>query len=166
LAVFTKIPALAIIPLLVFLIYNGHNKNLKLLGVWFVPVVLIPLIWMAYSVSIGQFDLWLKDVLWQEHRHRTLVESITALFQVNPVLLILGFGGVAFAAIRRNLVMTTMKSLMTNKVKKNKDRKAGELATHRQVSLIITCLSSVNNLLYVPHFNASLRYYIISVSLR
>jgi Dolichyl-phosphate-mannose-protein mannosyltransferase len=103
LAVFTKIPALAIIPLLVFLIYNGHNKNLKLLGVWFVPVVLIPLIWMAYSVSIGQFDLWLKDVLWQAHRHRTVVESITALFQMDPVLLILGLSGVVFAGIKKDL---------------------------------------------------------------
>ncbi|HET7285314.1 MAG TPA: hypothetical protein VFI70_11570, partial [Nitrososphaeraceae archaeon] len=101
--IFTKIPALAIIPLVVFLIYKGHSKNLKLLGVWFVPVVLIPLIWLAYSVSVGQFDLWLKDVLWQAHRHRTLVESMTAIFQVDPVLLILGFGGVAFAAIRRDL---------------------------------------------------------------
>ena len=104
LAIFTKIPALAITPLAIFLVYHGgHGKNLKLLALWLVPVVLIPSIWLAYSVSIGQFDLWLKDVLWQAHRHRTLVESITALFQVDPVLLILGFGGVAFAAIRRDL---------------------------------------------------------------
>ena len=104
LAIFTKIPALAITPLAVFLIYHGgHGKNLKLLGLWLVPVVLIPSIWLAYSVSVGQFDLWLKDVLWQAHRHRTLVESITALFQIDPVLLILGLGGVIFAAIRRDL---------------------------------------------------------------
>ena len=104
LAIFTKIPALAIAPLAVFLVYHGgHGKNLKLLALWLVPVVLIPSIWLAYSVSIGQFDLWLKDVLWQTHRHRTVVESITALFQVDPVLLILGLGGVIFAAIRRDL---------------------------------------------------------------
>ena len=104
LAIFTKIPALAITPLAVFLVYHGgHGKNLKLLGLWLVPVVLIPSIWLAYSVSVGQFDLWLKDVLWQAHRHRTLVESITALFQIDPVLLILGLGGVIFAAIRRDL---------------------------------------------------------------
>ena len=104
LAIFTKIPALAITPLAIFLVYHGgHGKNLKLLGLWLVPVVLIPLIWLAYSVSIGQFDLWLKDVLWQAHRHRTLIESITALFQMDPVLLILGLGGVIFAVIRRDL---------------------------------------------------------------
>ena len=104
LAIFTKIPALAIAPLAVFLVhYGGHGKNLKLLALWLIPVVLIPSIWLAYSVSVGQFDLWLKDVLWQAHRHRTVVESITALFQIDPVLLILGLGGVIFAAIRRDL---------------------------------------------------------------
>src|SRR6185437_5365544 len=104
LAIFTKIPALAISPLVIFLVYEGgHGKNLKLLGLWLVPVVLIPSIWLAYSVSVGQFDLWLKDVLWQAHRHRTLVESISALFQIDPVLLILGLGGVIFAAIKKDL---------------------------------------------------------------
>jgi hypothetical protein len=104
LAIFTKIPALAITPLAIFLVYNGgHGKNLKLLALWLVPVVLIPSIWLVYSVSVGQFDLWLKDVLWQAHRHRTVVESITALFQIDPVLLILGLGGVIFAGIRRDL---------------------------------------------------------------
>jgi hypothetical protein len=102
LAIFTKIPAIAIIPLVCFVIIYYNNKNLKVLGLWFIPVVLIPVIWLAYSVSVGQFDLWLKDVLWQAHRHRTLVESITALFQVDPVLLILGFGGTIFAAIRKD----------------------------------------------------------------
>jgi hypothetical protein len=101
-AIFTKIPAIAIIPLVCFVIIYYNNKNLKVLGLWFIPVVLIPVIWLAYSVSVGQFDLWLKDVLWQAHRQRTLVESITALFQVDPVLLILGFGGTIFAAIRKD----------------------------------------------------------------
>jgi hypothetical protein len=34
---------------------------------------------------------------------RTVVESITALFQIDPVLVILGLDGVIFAAIRRDL---------------------------------------------------------------
>ena len=104
LAIFTKIPALAISPLVIFLVYyGGHGKNLKLLGLWLIPVILIPSIWLAYSVSVGQFDLWLKDVFWQAHRHRMLVESITALFQIDPVLVILGLGGVIFAVIKKDL---------------------------------------------------------------
>lgn len=103
LAIFTKIPAMAIIPVIIFLIHYHHNKNLKLLAMWFIPVILIPIIWPAYSLIQGHFDLWWEDVFWQVSRHRTLLESITALIQIDPVLLILGFSGCIFAAIRKDL---------------------------------------------------------------
>ncbi|HEY6884389.1 MAG TPA: phospholipid carrier-dependent glycosyltransferase [Nitrososphaeraceae archaeon] len=112
LAIFTKIPAIAIIPLVGFIIVchnsnnnnnnNHENKNLKVLGLWFIPVVLIPLIWLGYSVSNGQFDLWLKDVMWQAHRHNAVLASVIALFQVDLVFLILGLAGTVFAAIRKD----------------------------------------------------------------
>jgi hypothetical protein len=101
-AIFTKIPAIAIIPLVGFLVYKNSNSNLKVLGLWFIPVILIPLIWVAYSVSIGHFDLWLKDSIFQAHRTRTVFGSMMAIFQIDPVLLILSIAGVILAAIKKD----------------------------------------------------------------
>ena len=33
------------IPVVGFLIFTNSNKRLKVLGLWFIPVILIPLIW-------------------------------------------------------------------------------------------------------------------------
>src|SRR5919206_239124 len=78
-AIFTKIPAFTMIPLVAFLLisnsrksnngnheksskrrlalFDFNNKNLKMLGLWFIPVILIPSIWPLYSIAIGQFNL-------------------------------------------------------------------------------------------------------------
>jgi hypothetical protein len=48
----------------------------------------------------GQFDLWLKDVLWQANRSDRLLASLGSLLQIDPALLILGFAGAIFAAIQ------------------------------------------------------------------
>lgn len=101
-AIFTKIPAISIIPLVAFLVYKNSNNNLKVLGLWFIPVILIPFIWIAYSVSIGHFDLWLKDAIFQAHRSRMVFGSMMAIFQIDPVLSILSIAGVIFAAIKRD----------------------------------------------------------------
>jgi hypothetical protein len=105
LAIFTKIPAIAIIPLIGFVIItddNKNKKNFKALGLWLIPVISIPLIWPAYSLLNGQFDLWLKGVLWQAYRSDRLLASLSSLLQIDPVLLILGFAGAIFAAIRKD----------------------------------------------------------------
>src|ERR1043166_6478216 len=52
LAIYTKIPAFTMIPLVGFLVYKNSNKSWKLLGLWFIPVILIPLMWPAYSISV------------------------------------------------------------------------------------------------------------------
>ena len=69
LAIFTKIPAFTMIPAVGFLIFTNNNKNrLKVLGLWLFPVILIPLIWPAYSISSGQFNEWLNGIIHQETR--------------------------------------------------------------------------------------------------
>ena len=76
LAIFTKMPALTMIPLVGSLIYTNNNNNLKKLGLWFIPVILIPLIWPAYSISANNFGEWLNGVFWQasrKTRHRNNV---------------------------------------------------------------------------------------------
>ena len=112
LAIFTKMPVFTMIPLVTFIILKrndtkGSNNNsndsnsnfknrhsqLKLLAIWFVPVVLIPLIWPLYAISVGQFDNWIEGVVYQTARDsggKNLRSSILYIAEIDPVLLILG----------------------------------------------------------------------------
>jgi hypothetical protein len=139
LAIFTKIPAFTMIPLVGFLIfYTKKNNtithtldkffsqqyssssiierikrirnitNLKALGIWFIPVILIPLIWPAYAISVGQFDSWLKGLSWQatERSNAGLVSSIYDIFEMDPVLVTLAIAGFVFVGcIKRDLFL-------------------------------------------------------------
>jgi 4-amino-4-deoxy-L-arabinose transferase-like glycosyltransferase len=106
LAIFTKIPAFTMIPLVGFLIYINNNRDLKILGLWFVPVILIPLIWPAYALSAGQFNMWLDGVYGQTHRGKqTLFYSINIDFKIDSVLIILGMAGLIFAAVKRDFFL-------------------------------------------------------------
>lgn len=95
------------------LVYTSSNKNRKILGIWFIPVVLIPLIWPFNAILIGDFNLWLNDVVWHTERETTsdspvgttLLNSLKYLFQIEPVLLILGISGIIFAEIKRDFVI-------------------------------------------------------------
>jgi hypothetical protein len=103
LAIFTKTPIVTILPLVAFLIFKNSNKNLKMIGLWFVPVILIPLIWPVHAAYFGQFDLWLKDIIWQTQRHDNAFGSIVvSFFIIDPVLLTLSSAGIVFAAIEKN----------------------------------------------------------------
>ena len=103
LAIFTKIPAFTMIPLVGLLVYTNSNKSLKDLGLWFIPVILIPLIWPAYAMSLGQFNMWLDGIYVQAHRGKqTLFYSINIDFKIDSVLFILGIAGLIFAAIKRD----------------------------------------------------------------
>src|ERR687885_2696930 len=104
LAIFTKIPAFAMIPVIGFLIYtsNNSNKSLKTLGLWLIPVVLIPVIWPTYAMSVDQLYLWVDGIYTQTHRGKqTLFYSINYDFKIDSMLPIFGMAGVVFAAIRR-----------------------------------------------------------------
>jgi hypothetical protein len=128
LAIFTKIPAFTMIPLVAFLLVsssaennNGNyressrhrlalfdfsKKNMKMLGLWLIPVILIPLIWPLYSLAIGQSNLWIEGVILQTQRQdKALLDSVNALFQIDPILLIIGIAGIGFsAAIKRDFI--------------------------------------------------------------
>jgi Dolichyl-phosphate-mannose-protein mannosyltransferase len=116
LAIFTKIPAFIMIPLVVFIILTSHNKKLTALSLWIIPVVLIPSIWPAYAISHEQFDYWLNGIYWQTHRQSTgtpleadrqatLANSIIKNFLKMPVLFVLGFSGLSFAAVKRDFFL-------------------------------------------------------------
>ena len=95
LSIFTKVSAFAMIPLIGYLIcistsknQSNNNKNsshnhinIRKLGIWFIPVVLIPLIWPIYSVSIG----------------KSLLNSLVYIFQIDPITFVLGCASIVFS---------------------------------------------------------------------
>jgi hypothetical protein len=101
------------IPLVGYLVYTSSSKNWKILGLWLIPVILIPLSWPVDAIFNGDYDLWLKDLTWNIHRQNnnnsavgsTLFSSLKYLFQIEPVLLILGFAGIFFAEIKRDFLI-------------------------------------------------------------
>ena len=124
LAIFTKVPAFTMIPLVGFLlVYTGNNNSnsknknknkdidnksnikhekLKTLGLWLIPVILIPSIWPIYSMSIGQFNMWLGGLSYQtgrENENHSLLESVDLALGIDPVLLIVGIAGIGFSAV-------------------------------------------------------------------
>jgi hypothetical protein len=106
LAIFTKISIFTMIPLVGYLIYT-NNKDLKILGLWLIPVILIPLIWPAYSLSIDQLDNWLKSVIYHttQRRDRTIWDSITVIYKADLVLVVLAAAGFVFAAVRKDFFL-------------------------------------------------------------
>src|SRR6187200_3175197 len=40
--IFTKVPVCTVIPLVCLLIFTNNSRNLKTVGLWFIPVILIP----------------------------------------------------------------------------------------------------------------------------
>ena len=109
-AIYTKVPAITIIPVVGFLIFTNTRKW-KMLGLWFIPVVIIPSLWPAYALSVGQFDEWLDGVLWQATQREistgtdsshSISSELKTIFNMDPVLISLSLLGIVYAAIRRN----------------------------------------------------------------
>ena len=104
LAIFTKIPIITFIPLVGYLIYR-NNKNLKKLGIWLIPVIVIPLIWPAYIMYIGELENGIDGILYQVERgERNFDDTITFIFLADPVLIILGIcGGITLTLVKRDI---------------------------------------------------------------
>jgi hypothetical protein len=108
LAIFTKIPVFTMIPAAGLLVYTKNHKmdSKTLLGLWLTPVILIPLVWPAYSISVGGFNFWIDGVLWQVHREsQPLVDSLASFLKNDPILLTLGLAGLSFAVIKKDFLL-------------------------------------------------------------
>ena len=114
LAIFTKIPAFTMIPLVGYLIFIDNKDNRKwkrTFLIWFIPVVLIPAIWPAYALLAGQFDEWVAGVLYQATERqatagsRTLYNALNIFFQIDPVLLVVGIAGIVLAALKKDYLI-------------------------------------------------------------
>jgi hypothetical protein len=106
LALFTKIPIITMIPLVGFLVFTNSKRSYKALGLWFAPVILIPLIWPAYAISQGEFDDWLNTVLRQVSRESAgIISSLGEIFYIDPIFIIVGAIGYIYAAIKRDIML-------------------------------------------------------------
>jgi len=105
LAIFTKTPAFTFIPLVSFLVFTNGTRSWKILGLWFIPVILIPALWPMSAYSVGQFDNWFDGIIHQatERASKPLIDSLMTFFQVDPILLVIGISGIIFACFRKDL---------------------------------------------------------------
>jgi Dolichyl-phosphate-mannose-protein mannosyltransferase len=105
-SIFTKVPAFTIIPLVAYLIYRNNGRRLRPLGMWFIPVIVIPLIWPAQSLVVGAFNSWTNDVLWQINRENAGLLWIVFLLAItDPLLFVAGFASLAYSFIRRDMLI-------------------------------------------------------------
>lgn len=101
LAIFIKIPSFVFIPLLFWIIFQ-KRKNLKDVFFWIIPVLLIPLLWPAHSISLDQFDLWIKDLIWQAQRSNSVLDLFKHFILIDPALFFIGIGGIIYSGLTKN----------------------------------------------------------------
>jgi hypothetical protein len=93
-----------LIPLIGFIIFTNNKKSFKALGIWIVPVILIPLMWPIHALSAGDLEHWLDDVIWQatERPESSLDNSLRDLLRIDPLLIVLGSASLVYAALRKD----------------------------------------------------------------
>ena len=102
LAIFAKVPAMTLIPLVGFIVFTNNKKGFRVLGIWIIPVVLIPLIWPFHTVLAGEFDQWQDGINYQTTRpSKPLLGTLNFFYNEDRVLLILGFISFMVAAVTR-----------------------------------------------------------------
>ena len=102
LTIFTKVPAITLIPLVGFIVFTNNKKSFKALGLWIIPVILIPLMWPTHAVLGGEFDQWQDGINYQITRaSKPLFDAVNDFYNKDPVLLILGIAGFVFVTITR-----------------------------------------------------------------
>lgn len=101
LAIFTKIPAFTMIPLGIIMVYMVTRKK-KYAIVWLIPVLLVPMLWPIHATLSGDMNDWIDGVRYQVSRDRPLINTINTFFQIDPVLFILGMGGLVYSAIKKD----------------------------------------------------------------
>lgn len=105
LAIFTKVPMIIMIPLVAYLEYRS-NRNIALLGLWLIPVIMIPLIWPMYAVLAGDLEEWISGISWQLSRvNNSFLDSLYSVFLIDPALAIISAIGIAFAVYKRDFLI-------------------------------------------------------------
>ena len=104
LAIFTKIPVFVTIPSIGFIIFTKNNRSWKILGMWFIPIILIFLIWPSYSLAVGHYNSWWDGIVRQSVRQvHTFFDTVSVIFKIDPVLFVLFAAGLVLAVLRKDL---------------------------------------------------------------
>ncbi len=94
--------------------HQHHKIDIKKIGIWFVPIILIPSIWPIYSILTDDFDLWLKDMAWNMQREynynnwpvgSSLLNSLSYILQIDPLMFLLGCASIVFAYYKRDSIV-------------------------------------------------------------
>lgn len=102
LAIFTKAPLIAIIPLLTFYTYK-YNRKITHVILFLAPVIIIPFIWPLDAIAKGEYQQWVLGLSSQiERQYGSIVNSIYDIFLIDPVILTLALFGIALAIIKRD----------------------------------------------------------------
>jgi hypothetical protein len=105
LAIFTKIPAFTTIPLVASFAYFS-SRRLTYVILFVIPAILIPALWPMHALTLGDWNEWVNGVLYQTQREsRPLLNSLNTLFQVDPLLFVVGFGGTIYSIFKRDYFM-------------------------------------------------------------
>jgi 4-amino-4-deoxy-L-arabinose transferase-like glycosyltransferase len=106
LTIFTKVPAISMIPIVGFLVFANTNRSFKALGLWFIPVILIPMIWPAYAILQDDFNPWLNTILRQASRESAgVIGSITEITRIDPIFYTIALMGCIYAAVKRDTML-------------------------------------------------------------
>ena len=82
LTIFTKIPAITLFPLVGFIVFTNNKRSFIALGLWIIPVILIPLIWPIHALYVGDLNQWQEGIDYQTARtSKPLLEAINYFFR-------------------------------------------------------------------------------------
>ena len=97
-----------LIPLVGYLIYSRSKKKTLSLALWCIPVLLIPFIWPAHSLFLGEFHEWIDGITHQateRNANHGIYYAFNQFYMIDPLLLILGLGSIGFVALRRRDIL-------------------------------------------------------------
>lgn len=112
-AIFTKIPAFCMIPLILYLICENvrsisKKQIAKSVTIWAIPVILIPCTWPLIAADNGQFNQWIDGVLWQSQRYSsggpTLIDLLINLWNTDPFIVVLGSAGILYCIYKKEFI--------------------------------------------------------------
>jgi hypothetical protein len=96
------VPAISLIPLVGFIVFTNNKKSFKALGLWIIPVILIPLMWPIHALYLGDFDLWQDGITRHITREdRSLLYAMDFFYREDRLLLVLGLVSFAYVAVAR-----------------------------------------------------------------
>ena len=105
LAIFTKAPLVAMLPLLIFYVYK-YNRKISQTALFVAPVIIITLIWPLDALIKGEIDLWMLGITSQiERQNDSILNSLYDIFLVDPIILTLGLVGLIFAIIKKDIFL-------------------------------------------------------------